>query len=406
MSEHAAIKHGRLEYQPSAEPQNRVVLISNEVMHYRVSVYNYFHRRFRESGYEFSVLTDRLQKQNQNRPQFELREIPFSFFAYRKAILDLRPTAVILFLHMKDLMFWPLMHWLKLRNIPFAFWTKGGNWDVKDSKIRFHLFNYVHGISDGLILYSDSCREYLKPHNRGKAFVANNTVNFEDYPTVREGKEEIRKEFGIPFSKSVILIGRLGVDKGRKRVDHLIEIFRGLDRRDIGLVLVGSGLTHELKARMNPANTIHLGEVHDPNNVQISKLCKMADVCAIPGHVGLGLNQAFYWGLPVITEEGDHPPEIAYLKPGRNGFIVPRDDLGALKERILYLLDNDELRAQFSQHAREDITANASIEGMFSGFRECVEYLAALREIRQQTSSASGRAATPKVNTRPETTSR
>jgi glycosyltransferase involved in cell wall biosynthesis len=144
-------------------------------------------------------------------------------------------------------------------------------------------------------------------------------------------------------------------------------------------VLVGSGLSEQLKARMNPRNTMYLGEVHDPHHVQISKLCKMADVCAIPGHVGLGLNQAFYWGLPVVTEEGDHPPEIYYLKAGRNGFIVPRNDLEAFRDRIMLLLDNDELRARFSAYAREDILREASIEGMFEGFRACVNHLTAGR---------------------------
>lgn len=364
-------------------PRGKVLLVSNEVMHYRVSVYNYFHRRFRESGYEFSVLTDRLHRENQNQLQFELRELPFNFLRYRKAILESQPAAVILFLHLKDMMVWPLMHWLKIRNIPFAFWTKGGNWDAKDSKLRFHLFNYVHGISDALILYAESCREYLKPRFQAKAFIANNTINFEDFPAVPDSKEEIRREFGIPFSKTVIFIGRMGVDKGRKRVDHLIELFRTLDRKDIGLVLVGSGLSGEWKARMNPSNTIYLGEVHDAKNVQISKLCKMADVCVIPGHVGLGINQAFYFGLPVVTEEGDHPPEIAYLKPGRNGFIVPHGDVAALKDRILFLLEKDETRARFSQQAREDIMAEASTEGMFSGFKHCVEYLTSRHKVQQ-----------------------
>src|SRR5262249_53130942 len=161
--------------------------------------------------------------------------------------------------------------------------------------------------------------------------------NFEDYPEVPQSKAEIKQEFGIPFGKIVLFMGRMRASGGRKRVDHLIDVFRGIDRQDIGLVLVGSGLSEELKARMNSRNTVYLGEVHDPNNLQISKLCKMADICAIPGHVGLGLNQAFYWGLPVITEEDNHPPEILYLKPGRNGFIVPRNDLSALRERILYL---------------------------------------------------------------------
>lgn len=360
------------------KPAGRVLLISNRVMHYRVSVYNYFHKRFRESGLEFSVIADSVQKQNQRPPQFELRELPFDFWAYKKAITETRPAAVILFLRMKEPITWPLIHWLKIRRIPFAIWTKGANWDEKNSRIRYHVFNYAHGMSDALILYSASCREFLKPRYRAKAFVANNTINFEDFPDIPESKEEIKKQVGLPFDRIVIFIGRMEAGKGRKRVDHLIDIFRRLDRSDIGLVLVGSGLSVELQSRMNSRNTVYLGEVHDPQNLQISRLCKMADVCAIPGHVGLGLNQAFYWGLPVITEECDHPPEICYLQPGRNGFIVPHDDLDSLQDRILSLLDNDSIRAEFSRHAREDILKHASIEGMFSGFKQCVDYLMGL----------------------------
>jgi glycosyltransferase involved in cell wall biosynthesis len=106
----------------------------------------------------------------------------------------------------------------------------------------------------------------------------------------------------------------------------------------------------------------------------------MADVCVIPGHVGLGLNQAFFWGLPVVTEEGDHPPEIIYLKPGRNGFVVPRNDISSLRAQLLYLLDNDQLRSEISKNARADILRDASIEGMFAGFKSCVDFLTAPRQ--------------------------
>lgn len=352
-----------------------VLLISNEVMHYRVPVYNYFHNRFREYGYELSVMTDSLQKQNQRTLEFELQEVPFRFLEYKRKINELQPAAVILYLHLKDLIIWPLIHWLKLRRIPFAFWTKGGNWDAKDSKVRYEMFNYVHAMSDGLILYSESCRDFIKRRHHHKSFVANNTINFGDFPVVPESKAEIKREFGIPFEKSVMFMGRMGAAKGRKRVDHLVDIFREIDRKGVGLVLVGSGLSDELKARINPQNTIYLGEVHDPEDRQISKLCKMADVCAIPGHVGLGLNQAFYWGLPVITEEGNHPPEMVYLKPGRNGFVVPQNNTKALRERILWLLDNDNVRKELSQNARQDILREASIEGMFSGFLQCVQFM-------------------------------
>ena len=39
------------------------------------------------------------------------------------------------------------------------------------------------------------------------------------------------------------------------------------------------------------------------------------------------------------------------------------------------LLDNDALRQEFSQNARADILQNASVEGMYHGFRDCVKFM-------------------------------
>jgi glycosyltransferase involved in cell wall biosynthesis len=355
--------------------ERRILLVSNRVMHYRVPVYNYFSRRFRDYGYEFSVLADRIDNRDQRRIEFDCTELPFGFRSYAQEIERQRPDMVILFLLLKDRITWPLIHWLKWKGLPFASWTKGSNWDNKGSRLRYHLFNYVHRLSSGLIVYSRECLDGIKPGLREKVFVANNTLNSADVPEITQSKEAIKEEFGIPFKKVVIFAGRMGAEKGRKRVDHLIDIFARLRRSDVGLVIVGPGMPEEFRVRINKANTLYLGEVHDPEDRKISKLFKCADVCAIPGHIGLGLNQAFLWGLPVVTEECEHPPEIAYLKPGQNGFIVPRNDLIALEEKILYLLDNDEIRADFSRSARAVIENEASIETMFSGFRSCADFI-------------------------------
>ncbi len=356
-------------------PPKRVLLISNRLMHYRVSVYNYFWRRFREHGWDFVVLSNELQRQNQNQCQFELVERPFNFFTYRAEIRRFNPDAVILFLHLKDRILWPLIHWLKFSGIPVALWTKARNLDDPDNRFRNAFFDYLHVISDGLILYTSSLTRFISERHHGKMFVANNTINFEDFPQIRESKDEIKRDLGIPFQKVVLFAGRIGEERNRKKVDHLIDIFRELDRSDVGLVIVGSGLSGELRARMKPANTRYFGEVHDPENRQISRLFKMADVCSIPGHVGLGLNQAFFWGLPMVTEQGNQPPEIEYLRDGENGFIVPEDDRRALRNRLLLLIDNDAERRRMSENARRDILAHASIEGMFDGFLSCVRYL-------------------------------
>jgi len=369
----------------------KVLLISNTVMHYRVSVYNYFHRRFAEQGWEWMVLTDRLQPENRTPPRFQLEELPFDFARYRQRIRELDPDVVILFLHLKDRILWSLIHWLKWSGIPFAAWTKTRNLDGPNRFLNNLMFDYFHWSSDGLILYSGNLNRYLTTRQREKAFVANNTINHEEFPVIAESREEIKRNLNIPFKKVILFVGRMDVNGGRKRVDYLIEIFRELEGRDAGLVIVGSGLKPEWKARINPRTTLYLGEVHDPENRQIARIFTMADVCVIPGHVGLGLNQALFHGLPVITMEGGQPPEIGNLHPGRNGFMVPANDVGQMRARILELLDDDALRARFSTAAREDFLQEASIEGMFQGFKKCVDFIAGKGNPRRRRGTGTGK---------------
>jgi glycosyltransferase involved in cell wall biosynthesis len=351
----------------------KVLLVSNEVMHYRVSVYNDFARRFRQRGYEFIVRADRLQKKNPHPVEFDFRAVPFRFSLYRKEIRALDPDIVILFLHIKDVIFFPLLYWLRLSRRPVLLWTKGANLDAPDSRIRAAAFHHLHTLADGLILYSPNETRFVKPKNRPKITYANNTINYLEFPEITASREEIKKEYGIPFKKTALFVGRMDAGGGRKKVDHAIRVFNTIENPDYGLVLVGSGFDGRLKSEIQGRNVLYLGEIYDPGNVQICKVFKMADVFLIPGHVGLGLNQAFALGLPVITEKGGQPPEIHYLISGRNGFLVEENDLDDLKAKVLYLLDNEQERARFAENAKRDILANASIEGMFGGFLDNIE---------------------------------
>ena len=353
----------------------KLLLITNKLMHYRVSVYNYFYHRFKELGWELIVISNELQKQNTHPLAFEFKEMEFNFNNYKKEVEKMDPDCVIIFLHLKDKIIWPLVHWLKFKKIPIAFWTKGLNLDKPYSRISYMMYRYMHNFFDGIILYSANEKKYIGARHQHKIFVANNTINFVDFPQISESKEQIKKEFKIPFEKVVLSVGRMGEGGGRKKIHHLIEIFNDIQLNNVGLVIVGSGMKDDLLMKMNRKNTIYLGEIHDPRHIQISKLFKMADLFSIPGHVGLGLNQAFYWGLPVVTMEGAQPPEINYLVNGRNGFIVLENDLVGLKNKIIHLLENDDIRQTFSQNAKDDIEKNASVDMMFMGFINCVRYI-------------------------------
>jgi len=358
-----------------ASNRRKVLLVSNRVMHYRVPVYNYFTRRFRQNGWEFVVRSNEIESANAHELEFDFRLISTSFEAYRAEIDRIDPDVVILFLHLRDRIIWPLVHWLKARRTRVVLWTKAKNYDNPNGFVSSILYPYMHWWCDGLILYAPAELNEISRSNRGKAFAANNTLNFESFPEIRESKAEIKKQLGVPFRKVVLSVGRMGAGGGRKRVDHLVEVFREIETPNVGLVIVGSGFSPELAARMNRANTMYLGEVHDPEDFAISRIFKMSDLFSVPGHIGLGINQAFYWGLPVVTAAGAQPPEIHYLVHGRNGFMVPANDLDALRAGIVELLNDDDKRDEFSRNARHDILTNASIERMFQGFLDAVTFV-------------------------------
>ncbi len=348
----------------------KILLVSNKVMHYRVSVYNYFYKRFLDEGYEFTVGTNNIQGINQNEVLFDYRELEFSFFKYAKEINKIKPDAVIIFLHLKEKLYWSLVHWLKFKGIPVIYWNKAINYDAAGSRFRKSLFNHMHTVSNAIILYSETEKAHIQEKNHHKLFFANNTVNFDDYPEIKETKKAIKKELGIPFEHVVLFTGRMKTSGGRKKVDHLIHIFNKLERDDVGLVIVGSGFSDEFAGMITKENVIYLGEIHDPENRQISKIFKMADIFCIPGHIGLGINQAMYWGLPVVTEDGGQPPEINYLIDGKTGFLVGNNDVESLKEKLLYLIDNEPIRRDFGERARKRILDVASIDNMFQAFKD------------------------------------
>ena len=92
----------------------------------------------------------------------------------------------------------------------------------------------------------------------------------------------------------------------------------------------------------------------------------------------------------MVTEQGNQPPEIEYLRDGENGFIVPEDDRAALRDRLFLLIDNDEQRRRMSANARRDILTTASIEGMFNGFLSCVTYLTRAKRAQSKSTFSEG----------------
>jgi glycosyltransferase involved in cell wall biosynthesis len=80
-----------------------------------------------------------------------------------------------------------------------------------------------------------------------------------------------------------------------------------------------------------------------------------------------------YWGLPVVTEDVRHSPEIVNVIHGVNGYIVERYSSQALAEKIKFLISSPTIYRSFSHASRQVICEEASIDKMCDGFISAIK---------------------------------
>jgi glycosyltransferase involved in cell wall biosynthesis len=147
-----------------------------------------------------------------------------------------------------------------------------------------------------------------------------------------------------PFQ--ILFVGQLNQRKGIK---YLLEAFKDLRLEKAELVLMGNvaGSGDGLKSYEGLFRHIR----HVPYS-ELPKYYQSADIFVYPSlHEGsaLAIYEALASGLPVITT----PNSGSVVRNGVEGFIVPIRDVEALKEKMLLLYQDRELRSRMSLQARK-----------------------------------------------------
>lgn len=144
----------------------------------------------------------------------------------------------------------------------------------------------------------------------------------------------------------ILFVGQLSQRKGIK---YLLEAVKDLHLENAELVLMGGvgGSGEGLKSYEGIFRHIK----HVPYS-ELPKYYQAADIFVFPSlHEGsaLAIYEALASGLPVITT----PNSGSVVRDGVDGFIVPIRDIEALKEKILLLYQNKNLRDQMGLQARK-----------------------------------------------------
>lgn len=349
----------------------KVLLVHQDtIQHYRVSIYNYISEYLFNRDFQLKVVSQGIQADNPYPPLFDFTKTPLTFITLFKWILTNSPSVVILFVNPKNKYLFPLMVFIKMAHIKLIYWGHGIDLQNKTSLYKLAFNKLQHSISDGLILYAEHLKEYINPMYHKKCFIANNTLNFSDVNIPDFNKQELLLSYGIKTIKNIIFSGRI---QKRKRLGDLIAAFEYIDLKNTGLIIVGPhDRDVDISVLENKKNIYYIGPCYGN---KVLMLLQASEVYCIPGAIGLSIVDAQFCGLPIVTEDVDHGPEIMYLQNGQNGFIVPKGNIQVLADRLRLLLIDDNLRAQFAESAKNTAATNAHIDRMCEGFFNCLQYV-------------------------------
>ena len=163
--------------------------------------------------------------------------------------------------------------------------------------------------------------------------------------------QQIKKEESI---FRIIYAGMLSIQKGSHYLLQAINELRLPNCEFWHLGKISAEMVDFIK-KYKTKNIIFKG--HRPQN-ELYRYYSQGSVFVMPSiHDGFGMviNQAMACGLPVVCTENTGGPDV--IEDGKEGFIVPIRDVEALKERILYLYENQGICREMGKMAKLKVSS-------------------------------------------------
>jgi glycosyltransferase involved in cell wall biosynthesis len=342
-----------------------ILLLYPEMLFYKISIFNKLSAFLEKRGYNLIIWYTKIYDPNKEQDFSFVSDTPMTLKNYNMVIRENRIDAVINILFKKDPGY--LFYMFSVLNpkrlgIPVIFYGHGID-KQKDQWWRNILYNLTYFIFDGIILYTPGDKSNLWKRFHHKITFANNTLDMGNLD-IQESKEQIKARYNINSPRIILTTGRL---HSRKKIEILSDIFlrNYKDSPDVAWVLVGPDLSDEVSAAIKGVKNVYfLGPVYDRK--KMAEIFSIADLYCVPGALGLGIVEAFHWGIPVLTMAVKHGPEAYYLRNNQNSLLAK--DKEELEKMLKALLYDDVKRKMFSENAKSVFFEEATLDKMFEGF--------------------------------------
>lgn len=345
----------------------KVLLLYPTMLFYKIPIFNKLEKYLREEGYELIIWATSYEDTNQEIEFRHIDDLAYNFLTYKKIIKEQKIDIVlnILFKSKPGLLFYlKVLFYTKIKSIPIAFYGHGVNLQ-KDSLFSNIFSNLFYFVYDGIILYTPNEISKIWSIFHYKITVANNTLDLDGRKElITEEKAYLKNKYKIKQDRIILTTGRL---QSRKKLEILYDTFnKHFDRDDkVAWVIIGPDIGDELKkAILTHENIYYMGPVY--NKKSMAEFFFMSDIYSIPGWMGLGIIEAMYWGLPVVTIKGKHAPEIYYVKNDETGYLA--ENISSYEENLKFLISNSQTLMKFSKKSEKIYLQEATLKQMFQGF--------------------------------------
>lgn len=209
-----------------------------------------------------------------------------------------------------------------------------------------------------------------------KVTVIDNGINIDKYCKSDDFSSNLKLQLNLP--DKALIVGTLARLSKQKGINYLLEAAKIILEKasNTHFLIVGDGPLrnelHDFAEDLGIFENIHfLGFRTD-----CEKLLKIMDIfvlSSIDEGLPMALLEAMATKKPVVVTSVGSIPKV--IKNNENGFLVEPANSKELAEKIIYLLNNEQKRKEFSEQAFEVVVNNYSSEAM------CKEYLKVYDEI-------------------------
>lgn len=208
----------------------------------------------------------------------------------------------------------------------------------------------AYKLADAIITTSQSNFEYVeKNYNpRGIHILIPNYVETDVFKSMGTSKKE----------GSICFIGRLSYEKN---LFALLEALKGLPYT---LTIIGSGKQEEQLKRFATENDVNVNFSGSIPNHKLPLVLNQREIFILPSlyeNMPKTLLEAMACGMPVIGTNVKGINEV--IEHGKNGILCDTDSK-SIKEAIVTLMEDGELKQKLGENARKTIVENYSLDNL------------------------------------------